>query len=202
MYPGITPELEKAIDELLEWLNAEVSKEIPSSGTNLPWLQHGLRGMFRKFMHGNSPDNPDWYHPEHSIGKRPTLQEYILQKKEAEKQLDEIFEQTVNKNPVVSRMLEQFKKRFLVLLSHYIVGGTTTGGDAERIARAFAEELPKAVEMLNNFDKESIQELEPSKIADLLSKKDLSMIPHVRRAVSNPRYHEKLKDLILRQMGD
>lgn len=203
MYPGITPEFEKAVEDLLEWLHTEITKTMPASGPSLPWFQHGLRGMWRKFMYGNSPDNPDWYHPEHGFIRRPTLQEYIEYREAAEKRLNAFLEEAGGKNPIIARILEQFKSRFLVLMSHYIVGGTTTGGDPDKIARAFAKELPQAVEILKNagLDTTTIKTFGPAEMANELLKQNIDFLPHIKRAASDARYHDKLRELMLQQIG-
>ena len=202
MYPGITPEFEKAVNDLIEWLNTEISKTVPASSATLPWFKHGLRGTWRKLMYGDSPDNPDWYHPEHGFTRRPTLKEYIEYKEAAEKRLNTFLEEAGG-SPVIARILEQFKQRFLTLMSHYIVGGTTTGGDPEKIARAFAEEIPQAVEILKKagIDTGTIKTFGPAEMANELMKQNINSLPHVKRAASEPRYHEKLRELMLQQIG-
>jgi len=203
MYPGITPEFEKDLDALLNWLVQEV-KKTDLSKSSLPWFQHGIRGFFRKLWHGDHPTNPDWYSPEEGVTRRPTLQEYIEYQKEVERELDSFFEAVPGHvDAVLGKIVQEFKKQFLVLMSHYIVGGTTTGGDENRIAQAVAKELPQAIMILKNagMDREAIIALEPSKLAQQLLQHGIDSLPHIRRAARNPEYHEELKRQIMHVIG-
>jgi hypothetical protein len=203
MYPGITPEFEKELDDLLVWLQTEVTKSLPKS-VNLPWLKHGMRGFFRKLKYGDSLENPDWYAPEEGVVRRPTLTEYIAHQRKYEKEIDSFFKEWgANTSDVIKPILDSFKNRFLVLMSHYLVGGTTTGGDPNKIAQAVRKELPLAVQILNKggMSNDKITRADAATLATELLKYNLDSLPHIRRAAKNARYHEKLRDLILQQIG-
>lgn len=64
-------------------------RPLPTQGRgSLPWFKYGLRGLLRKLLHGNNPENPDWqWHRENVM----TLESYTRMSEGIDVTLEEFF---------------------------------------------------------------------------------------------------------------